>query len=224
MASPLTVYPHASDGHVRAAATTWAACRGAATGDQVENSATNDDNVAYSYKANDSSWLIRRAFFCFDVETAGLPGDCTITGVTFSLAGRAIKAEATTVVESTQADPTALATADFDACGTTELVTHLASWVKYDTALNVFTFNAAGLTYANANKTWMKLCLREYTYDFLNSAPGNTTLHSVGCYYSENGGVTYDPKLVITYTEAASSAYLPQIMCCHTIPPFVGGY
>lgn len=46
-----------------------------------------------------------------------------------------------------------------------------------------------------------------------------TTFHP-----SDYSTASYRPKLVVEYTTPASSVYLPHIMCCHTIPPFVGGY
>jgi hypothetical protein len=218
MASPLTVYSGAADGWITSFNTAWATCRDAVTGTSVDHTTSNDYRACRVWKISDANFYINRVFYPFDVATAGLPAGCTITALTLNVRGDGAKTEQATVVESTQASATDLAVEDFDACGTTEFVTHLDTWAD---AYNTFTFNAAGLTYANANKAgWMKFCMREYSYDFLNSAPGDTNDHQVGACFSEMGGTGYDPYIVITYT---LPSFIPGIMQTRIIPSFLGG-
>jgi len=93
-----------------------------------------------------------------------------------------------------------LTTADFDSCqplpsaGGGEFG-HTSSWSVE--AWNIIDFNALGKS--NINKEGeTKICARDYTYDYLDSSPGQATS---GVYFADNGN--YIPYLNITYSAAA---------------------
>ncbi len=164
------------------------------------------------YRTTGSFYTINRVFFPFD--TSGLPDDATVTAATLSVYVTEDRDNHTTgsntigVVESQQASDTALAGTDFDNCGDavdnpTELATRKTLGSIGSGAYTDFTLNASGL--ALISKTGYSSFGMRTGWDMDDSPPTDDqgAGSGLGIYFSDQTGTTNDPKLIVTYTEAA---------------------
>ena len=224
--STLTVYPNphtestSVDGVVQqtffASGDTWANIRGGAGNahDDV-NGIYPQDYVRINCHATTNKFSnLVRSIFLFD--TSALTSGVTISAATMSFYGSdksdLISSTPTlNIYTSTPASNTDLVNSDYANLGTTAQATAI-SYASYSTTgYNDFTMNATGL--GNISKTEVsKFGLREATCDAPNSTPTWTggLWEKFEGYYAEATGTTSDPKLVVTYTAAAT--FIPQII------------
>jgi hypothetical protein len=178
------IYSSTNDGYIYHYNSTWSTVHDAAKGFTFNNGGTMaNDATQCLYETN---YKIKRSFFYYD--TSGVTG--TITAVVNYICGYTNGQSRVCAMEGTQSDP--FVTADFDSFTGNEYG-HTASWST--SGYNQITFDAQGIADINTSGT-TKICCREYTHDYLNSAP--STIYENGCYYSNNSGTNYDPYLSIT--------------------------
>lgn len=212
--STLTVYPDANpetssvDGWVTNGGTnlTWATIHDAVTGSSADDDDVGNNPVVI--QAGTTAWNdLRRAFYLFD--TAAIPDSAGITDATLSIHGGSNgKSDAfsmtVNVYSSAPASSTALATADFDAVGTTAFSTAItvASWS--DAGYNDYALNASGL--AAISKTGVSKFSLRSTADATNTEPthSNGAIAYIGADHAENAATSQDPKLVVTYSLATT--------------------
>lgn len=182
------IYSSTADGYVQnlISAFDWDACHDAATGTSTSSEDTSA-RCRIGYKSSTTTTTIRREFQYFD--TTAVAG--TMTAVSLFLFGFSYDALVVSVMKGTQADT--LTTADFDAFTGSEYG-HSGAWS--DTGWNEITFNAQGILDCHQNPA--KISLRDYTYDYSDTAPADETDSSSGWRTREQTGTTYDPYLSIT--------------------------
>lgn len=193
-----TYYSSTSDGYVEESGTvSWADTRGETTGNIVDS---DDHFSTVSMQADHSSkvgqWRINRSFFYFD--TSDLGAGATVTAAVLKLYGYVESSSDVCAMKGIQADP--LTTADYNNFTGSEYV-H-ANWGI--NAYQTLTFNAQGKSDVETQGT-TKICCREYTHDYLDSAPVGTNYPN-GCWYSDEELTTKDPKLEIDYTAGGGEA------------------
>jgi len=217
----LTVYPDPDiettsvDGETsESGSQTWATII-AAAGDAK----TDDEGTGYFVRIraavtlNDFTYL-GRPIILFD--TSALTAGATISAAVLSIYGLSKEdgpgwSPTYNIYSSAPASNTALAAGDFDSLGSTafcDSALTYASWTAE--AYNDFTFNATGI--AAVSKTGItKLGARSANYDVAAVAPtwGAGEEATIAAYYADTALTTKDPKLVITYTLAAT--FVPQI-------------
>ncbi|MHA1290336.1 MAG: hypothetical protein ACTSPB_23395, partial [Candidatus Thorarchaeota archaeon] len=181
-----TVYAETSDGYIEKSNADWSACRGATDGDNVYDTVSYYAGAIRAYDSG-STYTITRSFFMFD--TSPIPDDVTIVNAYLNVYGYVNAKSSVCAMKGTQGDT--LETSDFDAFTGSEYG-HV-SWVAG--VYNNISFNAQGCSDINKVGTTY-ICLREYTYDYLNTAPGDGTN---GLYFADNTGTDKDPYLVIVY-------------------------
>lgn len=189
-----TLYPTAGDGYVENSGATYATAQSAGTGNVANYT---DTTAGIRNEISGGTYYIGRGFNPFDTSTIG--AGATVTAATFSLYGQAKDStldDTIRAVQTSQSSTTTLATADFDAIGTTSggdfgLISALST-----SAYNDLNLNATGLTWINVTGTTL-LGVRT-TGDIAASSPANRSYFFV--YTSEQTGTTNDPKLVVTYT------------------------
>lgn len=192
-----TVYGSTSDGLMRAINTVWATARGAATGQDLDDTSSTEVAATASLRSG-ANYHIWRSWLFMDLST--IPLTATITACVLKLMSYDTAESIMTVVEGTQADP--LTTADFNNFTGAEFG-HV-TWALGGggvPAANQITFNATGLTYLNTVLGGTaKLCLREYTYDYLNVAPAaGPPYFRNGMWYQNTATVANRPHLDLTY-------------------------
>lgn len=170
---------------------TWATVHNASSGASI-----NQTGAAFSpnVNVNKGNYSLNRSFHYFDTSTIGLGK--TVTDAVLSLYGAYnSKSSQLCIQKGTQADtPT---TSDFDNfSGNYYAKLAVASWV--DAQYNDFTFNAQGKSDIVLNGT-TKLCIRDYDYDYLNSAPGGQYITYFWSADEDQSGERR-PRLVVTYT------------------------
>lgn len=145
---------------------------------------------------------LRRAMLPFD--TSALTSAASISAATLSLYGKTVTNPDNTgvyIVQSTEADPTAIALADYDNVG--DVATANIQYSSYSTSgYNDFAFDATGLTWISKT-SYTKLAARD-GLDFNNTGPANGS-DDCNFYFSTETGTSKDPKLVITYTLVATA-------------------
>jgi len=198
-----TYYSSTADGALLLSASAWNTVYTGTTADSVINSATYANITQGVYDGK--NYLISRSFFDFD--TSDLPVGATVTVATLKL--YAFTAAGSVVAQmGTQAS--SLTTADYNNFSGLEYGHATFSLDTY----NSINFNTQGK--ADVNKTGItKICCREYTHDYLNSTPTDTT-GTTRAYFSEDttggGGTDRDPKLEIDYTEGGGDDYRRRII------------
>lgn len=218
-----TAYPDAHpestsvDGRIQYfSSTTWATVRDAATGTSFDDSSATLDAPTSGLGAT-SNYFINRLFTLFD--TSAIPDTDTISAGVVSLYinsrnnGDNDGEDFVSVVTSSPASNTALATTDFGSVGTTEQ--HDVGERKDMTSIGTATYtdwtlNATGI--GNISKTGItKFAFRE-GHDLLNSpyAGAGNTNNNLNVMAAEQTGTTYDPKLVVTH--AAASTFIPKVV------------
>jgi hypothetical protein len=162
--------------------------------------------VYFASSATTNQWqLLLRSLFVFD--TTALIGPLTISAATVSLFGSgkqdpSAAAPDIDVVASAPASNTAIANADFSQVGGTVRTTAPITYANWSTvAYNVFTLNASGIgLIALGGITKLGARNRNCDIDAVAPAWASTTATFLQGYFADQGGVTNDPKLDITYT------------------------
>ncbi len=217
-----TFYPNADpestsvDGSVyrSVADQTWAGIRDGA-GTHAKPSDTNA-RVDVSSGLNDNQWNeIDRGFFLFD--TSGLSDSASISAAVLSLYGRyrtdtGSFAPDINIYTSSPASNTDLVTGDYNLVGSTaqcDTAITYAGWV--DGAYNDFTFNATGR--GNITVTGVsKFSARTAKYDVANTPPTWVSQkYAEIIFWLSEQGTGYKPKLVVTYTSAATPTVTTQV-------------
>jgi hypothetical protein len=151
-----------------------------------------DKGYAAEASRTPTGFEVRRSFFYFD--TMSIPNAATVVDVKLKLWGYSAKEGNSQYViqQGTQTDY--LSDGDFDSFTGPE-------WGLIDTwtvgAYNTITFNANGRS--GIDKAGVtKICIRDYSYDFLNREP--TQINRIGVCYSECSGTDKRPLLEVTYT------------------------
>ena len=142
------------------------------------------------------SGTIDREFLYFD--TSPIPDDVVVTDVSFYVYGVTEADTEIAVQNGTQAD--SLTTADFDACQPLPVTGGGEFGHSSGFAIdqwNEIEFNELGMSQINFVGV-TKLCVREYTYDYLDSEPAGDFQNR---FHSANQG-TLIPYLKITYGPA----------------------
>ncbi|MEN9920590.1 MAG: hypothetical protein RL538_483, partial [Candidatus Parcubacteria bacterium] len=203
-AATATYYPVSGtsvDGYVTSTVAGWAGAHDAVTGTAVDEAA-----VTFIAGAIDlgvyTIVTIHRGFLLF--STSALSDDADISAATLDLYATAKTntdndgTDKIDIVTSTPASNTTLATADFDAVGTTLQATSIDVTSITTSSDNTFTLNATGR--GNISLTGMtKFGVRE-GHDTGNTAPGLSTGNSVTFSSSDETGTAQDPTLTVTYT------------------------
>lgn len=134
------------------------------------------------------------------MDLSTIPGAATITAAILKMTSYDAAESIMCVQAGTQADP--MTTADFNNFTGTEFG-HV-TWALGGggvPAPNQITFNATGLAYLNTVLGGTaKLCLREFTYDYSNSAPApGPPYFRNGMWYQNTATVANRPHLDLTY-------------------------
>lgn len=168
----------------------WTNTRSAAAG--AANSDMQYSNSALTCWSSAGDCVINRCFFYYD--TSAVSG--TITDVVESVYSYSYGTDEISSQQGTQNTP--LVDDDYNNFsgtywGKVQFTAGARKEITYD-GTGVAAINQSGVTLT---------CLRNYTHDYLDSAPG--TYSRNGLYFANNNGTTYDPYLEIT-TEAAGPA------------------
>ncbi len=204
----LPFYSGAGDGAVgsTSAGCSWADLRGG-VGLGVAVTGTTDTAIGtiIGKKSDGNYTQLGRAFMPFNTSS-GITGE--ITAAIFSVVPNAVydywstdAKSRTDIVQTSQADPTTLTTADFGAIGSTVSVsidnTSLSAGVRAE-----FTLDATGRSWID-DAGWTYLGPRE-GHDTDNTEPGTAVSEDryTGCYWrdSEYAGTDSDPRLDVTFT------------------------
>lgn len=184
------IYAETSDGriaYVGSGGESWSTVRNAVTGTYGNFNSANR-TVAYESYTDGSDFVVFRSVFAFDLS--GLSG--TVQSGTVNICGNSGSGIAVSIQKGIQADSPS--TADYDSFTGSyyDIVSpyNISDW-------NVWTLNAAGISDMQSvvESGLFKICAREYTHDYLDSAPGGT--YAAGCYYSEDA--TRKPFVEITW-------------------------
>lgn len=201
------------DGWVRYDTTgvSWNTAITAADGHAISDAAGSETIASSYYVAGTQAAQVYRGFFLFD--TAALTSGAVISAAVFSAHilpatniydGDNDANGFTTLVSSTPASNTGLATADYDQVGSTKLSSDLDTTNAVHNQYNDYTLNATGI--AAISKTGVsKFAVRE-GHDLNNDAPADGTSNYFNIYMSDNG--SNKPKLVVTYTLVATGGSL----------------
>lgn len=157
-------------------------------------------DVAYATMARASvialNYDIIRYFAAFDLSAAGLAG-ATVKAVSLLLCCAQMgDGKSLSVQQGTQSDP--VITGDYDeftgdSFANTEIVIDVYPLCRF----NELVFNAGGIAYIQSViDGTAKLCVREYTHDYLNEAPA--AANQVNAYWAKAAG-DLRPRLSITY-------------------------
>jgi len=194
----------------------WANIRGH-PGDGAGDTSVAISNMFKDYDADEWTSLLR-GIMVFD--TSGLADDATVTGATLSIYGRYKQEDwdinaALNVYSSAPATPTAVVAGDYDSLGTTaycDTPILMDNWDITDYNNN-FVFNATGI--AAVSKTVATPLGIRFTFDAENSEPA----HSGTIYkrnemqsWSADGGASYKPKLIVTYTTPGNPWWYYQLI------------
>jgi len=193
------------DGYVYNANANWTTCHDAITGSYATATGTN---TLKSYVQEESGYAIARGFA--PVDTSGIPNGANKSAATFYATVQYVVGDDDggtygyiTVVQTSQASPTTLSTADFDQCGAVDNptegtdsrldITSVSAGNEYN-----WPMNATGLGWIS-DTGWTYLGLRQL-HDASDVAISGSNVYSgVNFYTSEQGG-TDDPYLSVTYT------------------------
>jgi hypothetical protein len=212
------------DGYVARIVTAGATLTSVRTGNgtSVSNTTTAGVGVRITCHADtDKYYAIRRAGFTFD--TAALGAGATVSDATFSIYSTdtyhantydTVDGSINIVhffpeVDGYFTDPATFATADYNSWGTTIYSTMSYADFVVSNGLKAFSLDAAGI--ANLNKTGISILGMRVGSDI--SETGITWKTSadvaVGVRWVDYTGTTSDPRMVITYTPAATTVYKP---------------
>ena len=205
-----TFYPDADpestsvDGYVAlASSATWSTVRDGPTGAVADDSGV--DPTART--DHDGSFFgIYRTFLLFDtsaIDDAETIDTATVVlYVTAKTNGDNDGNDYIAVVTSTPASNTALATADYDQCGTTEQSDQLDITNISTSAANTWTLNPTGE--GNVSKTGItKFCIRE-GHDIQNDPIAVSTINRISIASADTLGTTQDPALTVVSSSASA--------------------
>jgi len=214
-AESTTTYSGGGDGGMRdpfSGSATWDPPRNADDDNGSNTGTATAGNIAEGNRNNE--YYIARGMF--PVDTSGLPNNATIASSTFYIYVSTVTVTdgALSLVKSTQANPAALAGADFDA---------IVGWVDGDavTAANTlgtitdanviagqycgFALDSDGLAWISLTD-WTKLAVMA-TADATDTPPASQAdIPKVLVEFSEHAGTDQDPYLSIVYTVPAVTA------------------
>ena len=202
-----TYFSGSGDGVVRISGQgSWAAAHDAGTGDLATVIGTSGSVICQPQA--DGGWRIDRIFIPFDTaaipDTAALISGSKVSVMLANKSGNFIELDIH-LVGTTQADPTTLTTADYDAIDAVDQATAIASSTMVVDVYQEYTLNATGL--ASISKTGYSLFGLRTDHDFDNvactDAGSNTT--AIGFYLSEETGTSKDPKLNAEWTTTSTS-------------------
>jgi hypothetical protein len=190
--------PASNDGSIRSSDGSWSSARQAFTGDQASSS---DTRAAYAVRAilSSGTYYVNRTFMAFD--TSGI--SVAPTNATLSIRGYS-GAYADVIVVKADAPANlsdVLTTAEFDsitdysrASSMSGIVTDYSGVISWTSSgRNEIVFNAAAIA-AMVSETTFRICIVDYTYDYLNVAPTSALGYS-GMYYTDYSGTFYDPYI-----------------------------
>lgn len=200
----LTAYTNFDgDGPVTSDSASWDTAHDAATGSSSGGALTS--GVVCGTQESGGSYYIIRGFLPFD--TSDLPADASISSAVLRVyvnsksSGDNDGDDWINVVQTSQASPTSIGTADFDQCGAINNPTEGATRADIS-SLDIPTgdwlemsLNATGISWISTSG-YTLLGLRE-GHDCVDSPIANSTNNNINIDF--NGG-TNPPELVITYT------------------------
>ncbi|WP_406660886.1 hypothetical protein V7O66_13765 [Methanolobus sp. ZRKC3] len=164
-------------------ALSWTTIRDQATPSAAFNDIVNNGNSAEAKYAA-PFYALYRSWFWFD--TSAVTG--TVDSVSLFLYGYGLADSDVCAMKSIQDD----VLANWTMTAFTGSEYGHVTWAL--SQYNEIVFNSTGISDINTSGD-TKVCIREYTHDYLNSSP--TTRYANGCYYSDNTGTDYDPYLEI---------------------------
>ena len=193
---------------------TWAAARAAATGSEVINQPTTNDQGrwagAYNYSSAPVVYLCGRTFY--PVDTSGLTASAIITEVLLKVSSNTradMLGVLGIIVPSTQASTSTLVAADYDNITYTAWSDAVTVGAAASTTYTL-TFTAAGI--AGINLTgFTKFAAISKTYDFDNASPGTGNRWG-SIYNSGTGSGATIPNLSITYTVPSAATTFTQFL------------
>jgi hypothetical protein len=182
-----------SDGYVYHLDADWDTLHGDPTGSSVEDDLESHSLMVHAQNTPGNPYIMMRAWFYFDLS--GFSG--TVSSCSLVIRGDTNENEPVSVQKGTQA--TSLTTADWDSFSGSKFG-HVA-WDKDGD--NTIVFNSTGIAYiqsiVNSAGTAL-LCCRQYTHDYLDSAPAPHALagdHAAGGYFADSTTAAYRPRLHI---------------------------
>lgn len=227
LALSLTVFPDPDpettsvDGSVyrtQAGNPTWADTHDGAGTSATPSTALQDAGVVIRTGENDGATIrqIGRGIILFDTSTMG--SGCTVSAATESITGGDAKVNnpgwsaTINIFGSTPASNTDLVAGDYSQTQSTAFSTAItyANWSGSST-YNDFAANSTFITAISCTGI-TKTALREAAFDAANSAPPSAGANqSVQMHWdsADTVATTTDPKLVITYTAAATAVAPP---------------
>jgi len=186
-----TVYSSTADGYVEyyGEGDSWETTHAAATGVSADSTGTGSTYGIGICLIG--AFDLVRSFFYYNL--AGIAG--TVLTASEIIYGKSNLGTMGNVSTQQGAQSDTLVVADFDAFSG-DYFGNVLSWNQIGT--NAFTYNAAGIAAVqNALGSVFKTCMRNYTYDYLNSEPAGTTTN--GLYYADYGFPLVEPNLIITF-------------------------
>jgi hypothetical protein len=204
------VYSSTADGQITNDAATWAGSHDATSGTKDDSSgmAVSSSYLFMSFYTN------TRAFFYYNV--AGLAG--TISSVDEYLYALGTCNRVICTQQGTQSDT--LANDDFN----NFTGNYFASLNPTINQYSIFSYNSSGKTAVGTviGTGVYKSCVRNYTYDYGNSAPPDGLLLTYFA-MAENTAGTKDPYLYVTIEAGGSPTYATQLFK-HKFIPRIGGF
>lgn len=194
-----TYYAETSDGYTRTRSSNWTTSRTTSTVYAKDNTAIASNDAITCEKIS-AYYYIWRTWLWFD--TSGIGADYQVDDCAFHGYNAAFDATDVCALKSVQNDTHASWTANAHTGDEYGHVTWAAD------IYNVITFNAQGKSDVEMEGT-TKVCLREYTHDYLNSAPSVGYRNSM--MYADYTGTDYDPKLVITSSAVGGTDYFDTV-------------
>jgi hypothetical protein len=169
-----------------------------------------------------TNYEIRRLFF--PVDCTAIDDSATISAAVLYIYTDSITNTdddgddwANVVGETTQADPTTLATGDYNDCGAVDNPTEGATRIDYSAitaaGYTTWTLNATGRGWIKKSGSgadaYTRLGLRE-GHDCIDSALASSTLNEFAVRCSEYANTASDPYLKVTYT--VSTTWIPRVI------------
>ena len=177
----------------------WSSLR-SGTGTKAVDKTASNDLIAYGQRISNAPYL-QRGFITFD--TSGLPDGATIVSARLRLWVTNLYttlASSLCVVASTQASATDLATSDWTAVGTTELITRASISGLTTGQYNNLSLNASGLAAISKTGYTKFAFLISQDVDNTDITNSATDFCGVKIDMSEFTGTSHDPILEVTYT------------------------
>ncbi|MBI4714053.1 DNRLRE domain-containing protein, partial [Candidatus Uhrbacteria bacterium] len=213
----VSFYPTSGDGRIYKSNSSWDTAHDSTFGSSSYYSSTN---LIVGTSKSGSSYYINRSFIPFD--TSSLPDDATITDTKLKVYVYSKKNDDNdgddfaTVVQTSQPSLTSLSTADFDLAGDINNPTEGIDTSERKDITNVsinayltFNLNSTGRDWISKTSV-TKLGLREghdvIDSPFVSSSTAYSKYNYLYLRSSEYSGVSYDPYLEVTYTQATNTS------------------